>query len=38
MCFRAIDNQVFFSMCSPARDLSVDYHAVSLHKLEWEDP
>ncbi|THH20930.1 hypothetical protein EW146_g499 [Bondarzewia mesenterica] len=24
---RAIDNQVFFSMCSPARDLSAGYHA-----------
>lgn len=26
---RAVDNQVFFSMCSPARDLSAGYHAVS---------
>lgn len=26
---RAVDNQVFFSMCSPARDLSANYHAVS---------
>ncbi|PIL23684.1 hypothetical protein GSI_13433 [Ganoderma sinense ZZ0214-1] len=24
---RAVDNQVFFSMCSPARDLEQDYHA-----------
>jgi len=24
---RAVDNQVFFSMCSPARDLSASYHA-----------
>ncbi|KAI0075798.1 carbon-nitrogen hydrolase [Panus rudis PR-1116 ss-1] len=24
---RAIDNQVYFSMCSPARDLSAGYHA-----------
>ncbi|KAF9264926.1 carbon-nitrogen hydrolase [Marasmius fiardii PR-910] len=24
---RAVDNQVFFSMCSPARDLSAAYHA-----------
>lgn len=24
---RAVDNQVFFSMCSPARDLSAGYHA-----------
>ncbi|KAG7092210.1 hypothetical protein E1B28_008577 [Marasmius oreades] len=26
---RAVDNQVFFSMCSPARDMSAGYHAVS---------
>lgn len=26
--FRAVDNQVYFSMCSPARDMSVGYHAV----------
>jgi predicted amidohydrolase len=26
---RAIDNQVYFSMCSPARDLTAGYHAVS---------
>jgi len=26
---RAVDNQVFFSMCSPARDLTAGYHAVS---------
>lgn len=25
----AVDQQVFFSMCSPARDLSAGYHAVS---------
>jgi len=24
---RAVDNQVFMSMCSPARDLSAGYHA-----------
>lgn len=24
---RAVDNQVFVSMCSPARDLSAGYHA-----------
>ncbi|KAI9446840.1 carbon-nitrogen hydrolase [Lactarius indigo] len=24
---RAVDNQVYFSMCSPARDLSAGYHA-----------
>lgn len=28
MCDRAVDNQVFVSMCSPARDLSAGYHAV----------
>jgi omega-amidase len=26
---RAVDNQVFFSMCSPARDLTAVYNAVS---------
>ena len=26
---RAVDNQIFFGMCSPARDLSAGYHAVS---------
>jgi omega-amidase len=26
--YRAVDNQVFFSMCSPARDMTADYHAV----------
>lgn len=36
--FRAVDNQVFFSMCSPARDMSAGYHAVSLNTLEWEGP
>lgn len=38
---RAVDNQVFFGMCSPARDLSAGYHAVrqnllslsTLHKI-----
>ena len=25
---RAVDNQVFFGTCSPARDLSAGYHAV----------
>ncbi|KAF8633715.1 hypothetical protein AX17_004373 [Amanita inopinata Kibby_2008] len=24
---RAVDNQIFMSMCSPARDLTADYHA-----------
>jgi omega-amidase len=24
---RAMDNEIYFSMCSPARDLSADYHA-----------
>jgi len=24
---RALDNQVYFSMCSPARDLTAGYHA-----------
>ena len=28
---RAVDNQVFFGMCSPARDSSAGYHAVRLH-------
>jgi hypothetical protein len=23
-----MDNEIYFSMCSPARDLSADYHAV----------
>lgn len=26
--FRAVDNQVFVAMCSPARDLTAGYHAV----------
>jgi predicted amidohydrolase len=26
---RAVDNHVYFSMCSPARDLTAGYHAVS---------
>lgn len=30
---RAVDNQVFIAMCSPARDLSADYHAVSISQL-----
>lgn len=25
---RAVDNQVYFAMCSPARDLTAGYHAV----------
>ena len=25
---RAVDNQVFFGTCSPARDLNAGYHAV----------
>jgi len=28
---RAVDNQVFFGMCSPARDMSAGYHAVRRH-------
>ncbi len=31
--YRAVDNQVFFSMCSPARDLTAGYHAVSFHGI-----
>lgn len=27
---RAVDNQVFVGMCSPARDMSAGYHAVRL--------
>ena len=30
---RAVDNQVFFGMCSPARDLSAGYHAVRQNLL-----
>jgi omega-amidase len=26
---RAVDNQIYVSMCSPARDMSAGYHAVS---------
>ena len=26
---RAVDNQIYFAMCSPARDLTAGYHAVS---------
>ena len=26
-CARAVDNQVFVSMCSPARDMNAGYHA-----------
>jgi hypothetical protein len=29
MTSRAVDNQVFFAACSPARDLTAEYHAVS---------
>lgn len=29
---RAVDNQIFFSMCSPARDMSAGYHAVSFYE------
>ena len=28
--FRAVDNQVYVSMCSPARDMNAGYHAVSI--------
>jgi len=31
---RAVDNQVYVSMCSPARDLTASYKAVSLF-LQW---
>ncbi|KAF9451233.1 putative nitrilase [Macrolepiota fuliginosa MF-IS2] len=31
---RAVDNQVFMGMCSPARDLTAGYHAVCLHLEE----
>ena len=31
---RAIDNQVFMSMCSPARDMNAGYHAVGTIYLE----
>lgn len=27
--YRAVDNQVYVSTCSPARDLTAGYHAVS---------
>src|SRR5882762_3373362 len=30
---RAVDNQVYFSMCSPARDLTAGYHAVCLSRV-----
>lgn len=33
--FRAIDNQVYFSMCSPARDMTAGYHAVSSTLKPW---
>lgn len=33
----AVDNQVFVSMCSPARDLSAGYHAVS-DQITTDDP
>ena len=26
---RAVDNQIFVAMCSPARDMNAGYHAVS---------
>ena len=32
MSLSAVDNQVYFSMCSPARDLKQNYHAVSSYK------
>ena len=32
--FRAVDNQVYVSMCSPARDMKAGYHAVSNPVLE----
>jgi omega-amidase len=32
--FRAVDNQVYVSMCSPARDMNAGYHAVSIPVLE----
>jgi omega-amidase len=25
---RAVDNQIYVAMCSPARDMSAEYHAV----------
>lgn len=31
---RAVDNQVFFGMCSPARDLGAGYHAVRSSYLQ----
>lgn len=34
ICCRAVDNQIFFGMCSPARDLAADYHAVSAY-ISW---
>jgi len=30
---RAVDNQIFFAVCSPARDLKADYHAVGVNSL-----
>ena len=27
--YSAVDNQVYFGMCSPARDMTAGYHAVS---------
>lgn len=32
-CDRAVDNQIFVSTCSPARDMSAGYHAVSVSDL-----
>lgn len=26
--YRAVDNQIFVAMCSPARDITAEYHAV----------
>lgn len=34
---RAVDNQVYVSMCSPARDMSAGYHAVRVFILEQLD-
>ena len=44
VCYRAVDNQIYVAMCSPARDLAAEYHAVSertllihsrAHTLQW---
>ena len=34
MVTRAVDNQVFMSMCSPARDMNAGYHAVRTNPLQ----